>query len=442
MVDRRIFADPEIYQLELQQIFSRCWLFLGHESQIARPGDFVTTRMGNESIILTRDAKGEIHALVNSCRHRGNSVCRPEEGRTASFVCAYHGWTYGLDGNLISVPGFEERYYGELDRSSWGLVPVTQVESYKGLVFGTFDRTAPSLPEYLGEARWALDYILDQRAGGTEVVGGVYKWVIKSNWKLGADNIMGDNYHGAVTHRSAIEVGHRTAHRLEADREGRDERRRGTREARPGFTAPLAWGHGFMCDLVPPNEAVANDHPDILKDYYEQTLPELESRLGPMRSRIKKINLSVFPNASFTTSSNMLHVWHPIAPDETEVWVYTLVDRDAPAEVKRLLRQSAQRHFSPAGMFEQDDMDNWELSTKAAGGMISRNYPLHYAMGIGHENWADDGVVARQIDAINDESNQRAFYRGWSQFASGASWDELRQAKREWEQTSPTNGAH
>src|SRR6266704_4650622 len=162
LVSRQIYADEEIYRLELERIFSRCWLFLGHESQIARPGDFVTTRMGNESIILTRDTTGQIRALINSCRHRGNSVCRPEEGRTHSFMCAYHGWTYGLDGSLIGVPGYEERYYGELDRSQWGLMPVTQVASYKGLVFGTFDPEAPLLEEYLGEARWALDYAFDR----------------------------------------------------------------------------------------------------------------------------------------------------------------------------------------------------------------------------------------------------------------------------------------
>ena len=181
LVSRRIFADPELYQLELERIFARCWLFLGHESQVARPGDFVTTRMGNEPIILTRDTAGQIRALINTCRHRGNSICRAEAGRAHSFTCTYHGWTYGLDGRLIGVPGYEERYYGELDRSQWGLIPVTQVASYKGLVFGTFDATAPPLEDYLGEARWALDYILDQRAGGTEVVGGVYKWVINSN---------------------------------------------------------------------------------------------------------------------------------------------------------------------------------------------------------------------------------------------------------------------
>src|SRR6266496_3439066 len=234
MVSRRIFWDEEIYRLELERIFTRCRLFLAHESQVAQPGQYFTTWMGDEPIIVTRDRDHQVRAMINSCRHRGNSVCRGDAGQTHSFMCAYHGWTYGLDGSLIGVPGYEERYYGELDRSQWGLIPVTQVGSYKGLVFGTFDAEAPPLEEYLGEARWALDYILDQRAGGTEVVGGVYKWIINSNWKLGADNIMGDNYHGAVTHRSATMVGHKTAHRLDPRGNGNEELRRGTREARPG----------------------------------------------------------------------------------------------------------------------------------------------------------------------------------------------------------------
>jgi phenylpropionate dioxygenase-like ring-hydroxylating dioxygenase large terminal subunit len=430
VINRRIFADPAIYEMELERIFARCWLFLGHESQIPRAGDFVTTYMGNESVIVARDAHGQVRAMINSCRHRGNQVCRPEAGRAHSFMCAYHGWTYGLDGSLIGVPGYEERYYGELDRGQWGLVPVTQVAVYKGLVFGTFDPQAPPLEEYLGEARWALDYILDQRAGGTEVVGGVYKWLINSNWKLGADNIMGDNYHGAVTHRSATMVGHRTASRIEPQRprNGRDsaDLLRGSVDPRPGFTAPMDWGHGMMVDLQPPGADGAREHEEPLQSYYEDTHRELEARLGPVRARVRKINLTVFPNASFTTSSNMLHVWHPRGPTQTEVWVYTIVDKDAPPEVKRLLRQSGQRHFSPAGMFEQDDMDNWELCTRAAAGMVSRNYPLHYGMGLGHEEWVEGGEMPRRIESIKDESNQRAFYAGWAELMSDKTWDELR----------------
>lgn len=438
LVSRRIFADPAIYELELERIFSRVWLFLGHESQIAQPGDFVQTRMGNEPVILCRNASGEIQAFINTCRHRGNRVCRVDQGRTTRFMCAYHGWTYDLDGKLVGVPGFEERYYGELDREQWGLIPVARVTSYKGLIFGTFDPSAVSLESYLGDSRWALDYILDQAPGGTEVVGGVFKWIIKSNWKFSADNIMGDNYHGGVTHRSASMAGHTTNRRFD-DRGREDGNGRGSERFgdglgggdprnRSGFTAALEWGHGFMCDLVPEGRA-RNSGDDEVMEYYRTLAPTLQERLGELRSRVWKVNLTVFPNASFTTGSNMLHVWHPRGPDATEVWLYVIVDKAAPAEVKRRIRLLSQRHFSPSGMFEQDDMDNWEQSTQAAAGMIARNYPLNYTMGRGHEEWVVGGDAPRRIDSIMDESNQRTFYRGWAEFMSGKSWTELSQQR-------------
>jgi len=444
LVSRRILWDEDVYQLELDHIFTRCWLFLVHQSQISKPGQYFTTWMGDEPVIVTRGQDNRIYAMINSCRHRGNRVCRADAGQTGSFMCAYHGWTYGLDGSLIGVPGDEDRYQGDLDRSQWGLVRVPRVESYKGLVFGNFDPTAPSLEEYLGQTRWALDYILDQRDGGTEAVGGVYKWLINSNWKLGADNIMGDNYHGAVTHRSASMVGHMTMARGEGNGRRRPQPAlplEGKLPPRPGFTAPLAWGHGFMTDLQRSREADFADYPEPLRGYYRDTQPELESRLGPVAAQVKKINLTVFPNLCFNTSSNTMRVWHPRGPHKTEVWLWIVVDKDAPAEVKRRMRQVGQRHFSPAGLFEQDDMDNWELSTRAAGGRISRNYPLHYAMGLGHEDWATDGVVTRQINAIKDESNQRAYYSGWADFVSGASWDELRRRREAWEGAPALAGA-
>src|SRR6266540_2725452 len=153
LVSRAIFGDAEVYRLELERIFARCWLMLGHESQVPRPGDFFTTRMGDESVIVCRDACGQVRALLTSCRHRGNQVCRPDAGRAHSFMCTYHGWTYGLDGKLVGVPGYEDRYYAELNRDEWGLIPVARVDTYKGLIFGSFDRCAPPLGEDLGDAR-------------------------------------------------------------------------------------------------------------------------------------------------------------------------------------------------------------------------------------------------------------------------------------------------
>ena len=129
-------------------------------------------------MLVTRDSKGKINAFLNVCRHRGNRVCRADSGNASAFVCAYHGWTYGTDGKLIAVPSLKEAYYDELDTSKWGLVPVAQLDSYKGLVFATFDPSAPSLNEYLGDMKWYLDALFDRREGGIEVFPGMQKWII------------------------------------------------------------------------------------------------------------------------------------------------------------------------------------------------------------------------------------------------------------------------
>ena len=115
-ISRRIFIEPEIYEKELQQIFARCWLFLCHDSQIPRPGDFFTTYMGEDPVLVVRDSDGEVHAFLNVCRHRGNRLCRADRGNAASFTCAYHGWTYLNDGRLTGVPYLKEACHNELDR--------------------------------------------------------------------------------------------------------------------------------------------------------------------------------------------------------------------------------------------------------------------------------------------------------------------------------------
>ncbi len=208
-ISREIFVNEAIYQEELERVFARAWLFVGHESQIPNPGDFAVSGMGEESVILCRDRAGEVHVFLNSCRHRGMKVCRYDEGNTAVFTCPYHGWSYGTDGRLVGVPYFREAYHSTLDRAQWGLVEVAQLCRYKKTVWATWDAAAPSFFDYLGDFRRYLDLTLDGwdgSDGGSEVLGGVQKWLIPCNWKFPAENFSGDSYHN-ISHRSVDLVG-------------------------------------------------------------------------------------------------------------------------------------------------------------------------------------------------------------------------------------------
>jgi phenylpropionate dioxygenase-like ring-hydroxylating dioxygenase large terminal subunit len=131
LINRRIFADRDIYELERERLFARCWLYLGHESEVPNPGDFITTYMGEEPVILWRDSNGRLGAFLNLCRHRGNRVCRADRGNAKLFICSYHGWTYSSEGKLVRVPMGEA--FRTLDRRQWGLIPVAQLDSYKSL---------------------------------------------------------------------------------------------------------------------------------------------------------------------------------------------------------------------------------------------------------------------------------------------------------------------
>src|SRR3974390_3110517 len=204
LVSTAVYMDEEVYRRELEQIFGRCWLYLAHETQIPNPGDFVSAYMGEDPVIVIRDTAGRIGAFLNVCRHRGPQLCRADAGNAASFTCPYHGWTYGNDGTLISVPGFEEYYHKELDRTRWGLAPVAQVATHRGFVFGTFDPSAPPLRDYLGAMAWWIEEMTDRRNGGIEIVPGTVKWTMKTNWKFAAEQFVGDSYHTFPSHLSAI----------------------------------------------------------------------------------------------------------------------------------------------------------------------------------------------------------------------------------------------
>ena len=419
-VTRSIFVDEDVYQAEQERIFARAWLFLGHESQIAKPGDYFVSRMGEESVILTRDRQGEIHAFLNSCMHRGMKVCRYDEGNTPVFTCPYHGWSYGLDGSLVGVPYFKEAYHSELKKNEWGLVEVAQLANYKGTIWATWDKTAPSFNEFMGDMLFYLDDLLDGRdgtPGGSEVYGGVQKWITPTNWKSAAENRAGDGYHN-VSHRSVDLVG--------IGPSGGRGRRDSEVGSSVAFNSIMENGHTIMGSLQLEDlpHTPTYQQSKIAAEWAEHNYYERQKNYGE-RARVLSSGGNAFPNFSFwCRQPRRIFVLHPGGNAmNSEFWSWFLVDANAPKEVKDILRHYSLRYSGPAGMTEQDDMENWNYATKASKGAIASRQPYNYQMGM--NNMETHPALRGKVVWHMGEQNQFGMYAYWADLMASDSWDEV-----------------
>jgi len=410
-VSRRVYADPELYEWEQDRLFRRTWLFLAHESELPKPGDYVSRDLAGEPVVLIRGDDLKIRGFLNSCRHRGMRLCRADHGHVSIVRCQYHGWTYSKTGALLSVFAKDLYEADRLRKEELRLIPITQLDSYRGMIFGTWNADAPSLADYLGNMRFYLDLYLGRTDGGTEVIGTPQVWDVAANWKFATDNFTGDNFHLYSTHGSIIELG-----------------------LLPPDPMSLSYGH-----LVHPQDGhvlhVVPGPPDPLFEYFglpKELVPQLERNLSPVQFElIRRYGFSVgtvFPNLSFLqvmvqgdfeappTPFLNFRQWQPTGPTSTRVWSWLLVDKEASPEYRKATYEAYVRTFGPSGVFEQDDLENWEECTRVNKGKIAQQYTLHHQMNVHVPVDPEFPGPGKAWKGSYGESTQIAFYAEWQRW--------------------------
>lgn len=404
-----VFSDEEIFALERRNLFTRSWCYLAHESEIQKSGDFVVRYILDDSFIVCRDKQNQVQVLLNACRHRGLPVCNVERGQSSQFQCSYHGWIYGLNGELIHVHERERIYTAEtLPEAEWGLI-TPKFGIWNGMIFANLDPDAPDLLDALGDARWYLEFYTNKSKAGLEVVGVPQRWVVNANWKLASDNFVGDGYHTYITHASTMSAGVLPA--AEAD-----FLMDGIQVALDNFGVGFARQNPLFNSLA----------------YPEEMLSELRSNLADDQVEILDRGISLpthatlFPNLSFLNAPGVfsstappapyltMRVWRPISATKTEIWSWCMVESDAPQSFKDTSYKAYLISFGASGTLEQDDTENWQGITRAAKGTLGSKMYLNYSMGEQRhqpmEDWPGPGK-AYPMDY--SEFAQRAFWRTW-----------------------------
>lgn len=419
MLSARIFSDPEIFEVEMERLFSRAWLYVGHESEVSHPGDYVVRDLGRDSFLFVRGRDGEIRVLLNTCRHRGNLVCAVDRGNAASFRCPYHGWVYDNTGFLLGVPSSEEAYGESFDRAEWSLIPVPRMAACHGLVFASLDPNAPPLDEYLGGMKWYLDVTSGRSDSGLEVVGTPHRWLIEANWKLPADNFVGDLFHFQSVHQSMAEIG------AFPDLAG---------DATLSYNVSLDNGHGLMfAGNFLDSESSASmlqfrGYSDLLVESFRRNLLPGQMKL---LEEAPAIIGNVFPNLGYfdvvlpdlegrIVTCITLRVWQPVSVGKTEICSWFLVEKDAPQEFKELSYNAYMRNFGGSGAFEQDDTKVWSGVTRTSKGVLGRGLFQNVS----------GGMTNRRVDSkfpgpgevslgLFSDANWRGFYRRYLEYLSG-----------------------
>jgi p-cumate 2,3-dioxygenase alpha subunit len=403
LLDREVLVSEDILRKEMSHVFGRCWIYVGHGSELKKPGDFRSRKVAGRPVIFVRDQQGEYHCLFNTCRHRGAMVCTQREGNARRFMCIYHGWTYGNDGSLARVPG-DDAYAEAFDKVAYGLKRPARFEQYRGFWFMNLDEDAEPLDQYLAKGKDYIDLVIDQSPSGEmEIIAGVQEYDVAANWKLMVENSV-DDYHLPSTHSTWLNFMANSGVKLEPPKEG-------LVLPTKGYAFELGNGHFTTDNVNFRGRPVAKWIPlygDAARPEMDEIRAELVTRLGDERAtRVADTNrnLVIFPNLVINDGSSVtVRTFYPQGAGKMHVtaWALGPVEESESARARRL--DAFLTFYGPGGFATPDDVEALELVQQ------------------GLANWSEDrwsemsrGMGKEDEQLNSDEHHLRIFWRRWNE---------------------------
>ncbi|MDR8395200.1 aromatic ring-hydroxylating dioxygenase subunit alpha [Paraburkholderia sp. USG1] len=404
-VHRKMYVDPEIFELEKEKIFKKVWMYVGHESLVPDPGDYYCTTLVGQEVVLSRSPDGNINVIFNRCGHRGARVLNRKRGNAKVFTCMYHGWGFKPDGTLAGVPMKADFPGGVLEERASGMVALPRVKSYRGFVFASFNADVEPLEDYLGEARRGIDELTDRSpVGKIEFAFGCHRYHFDGNWKLQLEN-QADMYHPAACHASTVGPDGRQFQRR-AGKEGGDAAfftANGEAVVAQTGVRGFLKGHSSEASLFDKEQSggVWDEYRAMMVDAYgeERTRDILKNR---------RHSMTLFPSVDILIAQTSVRVIRAVAVDRTEIEIWPVRLVGAPDVISTDLVKYVNITHSASSFIQSDDLEAFErcqegLKTEGAEWFL-------VAKGLGDEVDEGKGVL---FGPRSSEVGQRAQHVAW-----------------------------
>ena len=387
-LNRAAFTDAELFDLEMKHIFEGNWIYLAHESQIPNVNDYLTTYIGRQPIVITRNKAGELNAVINACSHRGATLARLKKGNKANFTCTFHGWTFNNSGKLLKVKDGNDAGYPESfnKEGSHDLKKVARFESYRGFLFGSLNPDVQPLTEFLGESTKIIDMIVDQSADGLEVLRGSSTYTFDGNWKLQTEN-GADGYHVSSVHWNYAAT---TNHRKQSEAGDTIKAMDAGSWAKQGGGF-YSFENGHM--LLWTKWANPEDRPAFkIRDELVEKFGQARADWMINHSR----NLCLYPNVYLMDQfGSQIRVLRPISVDKTEVTIYCIAPKGESDEARARRIRQYEDFFNATGMATPDDLEEFRACQQGYNGIALK----WNDMCRGSKHWVQGAdAAAQEID--------------------------------------------